>query len=233
MKQPVSFFYNQNLIYKKTMENRLKITEIFHSIQGESTLSGERTTFVRLTGCPLRCTYCDTTYSFTGGEWKTFDDIISIIESHQTKYVCITGGEPLSQKNCLDFVKKLSEKKYIISIETSGEKEIKDYVDFAKIVMDIKTPSSNETAKIAFDNLNYLKPTDEIKFVINDKNDYEWSKTVCSKFNLTSKFKVLFSPVFGTMELKTLTNWILEDKLNVRFQTQLHKHIWGQNTKGV
>ncbi len=215
------------------MENKLKITEIFHSIQGESSLVGERTTFVRLTGCPLRCTYCDTTYSFTGGEWKTFDEILSVIQEHKTKFICITGGEPLAQKNCLNFVKLLFVNKYFISIETSGEKDVSEYIPYAKIIMDIKTPSSGEIAKVAFDNLKYLKKDDEIKFVLTDKTDFDWSIDICKKYDLEGKFKVLFSPVYAKLDLKDVSSWILENHLNVRLQTQLHKHIWGENRKGV
>jgi len=214
-------------------EKALKITEIFYSIQGESSRIGQRTAFIRLTGCPLRCNWCDTTYSFTGGEWMSLNQILEKIKSFSVKYVCITGGEPLSQKNCLELVKKLYHNNYKISIETSGEKPVEEYVPFAKIIMDIKTPSSGEKAQIAFENLNKLQPKDEIKFIIQDRNDFEWSKDICKKFNLTKKFQVLFSPVFGVMNFEELASWILEDKLDVRLQIQLHKIIWGANKTGV
>jgi 7-carboxy-7-deazaguanine synthase len=214
-------------------EKALKITEIFYSIQGESSRIGQRTAFIRLTGCPLRCNWCDTTYSFTGGEWMSLNQILEKIKSFSVKYVCITGGEPLSQKNCLELVKKLYDNNYKISIETSGEKPVEEYVPFAKIIMDIKTPSSGEKAQIAFENLNKLQPKDEIKFIIQDRNDFEWSKDICKKFNLTKKFQVLFSPVFGVMNFEELASWILEDKLDVRLQIQLHKIIWGANKTGV
>ncbi len=215
------------------MQNKLKITEIFHSIQGESTLSGERTSFVRLTGCPLRCSYCDTTYSFTGGEWMSVEEIVDVVRNHETKYVCITGGEPLSQKNCFDLVIALKRLKINISIETSGEKDVSAFLGNVKIVMDIKTPSSGEKTELCFENLAYLLSSDEIKFVISNRADYEWSKNICEKYDLVNRFKVLFSPVYNVLDLKTASEWILEDRLNVRLQTQLHKHIWGEEIRGV
>lgn len=188
---------------------------------------------MRLTGCPLRCEYCDTTYSFTGGEWKFIDEILAEVASHKTKYILVTGGEPLAQKDCLALVTALKEKNYRISIETSGEKDVRDYVGLAKIIMDIKTPSSKEEAKICFSNLDLLRTSDEIKFVICDRADYEWSRDVSAKYRLTEKFTVLFSPAFDRLPIKDLAEWILADKLNVRLQTQLHKHIWGKETTGV
>lgn len=214
-------------------EIRLKITEIFHSIQGESTLAGERFTFVRVTGCPLRCTYCDTTYSYSGGKWMTVGEIIEAVKAHETKWVCLTGGEPLAHKNSLALVRRLVENGKSVTIETDGEENVENYVGLAKLIMDIKTPGSGETAKQCFINIEKLLPTDEIKFVICNKEDYLWAKDICEKYSLTNRFTVLFSPSWGLVNLALLAEWIVEDKLNVRLQTQLHKHIWGANTKGV
>lgn len=215
------------------MESRLKVTEIFHSIQGESSLAGERFSFVRLTGCPLRCTYCDTTYSFTGGQWKTVDEILAEIENHGTRWVLVTGGEPLSQKSCRDLVGRLRASGKSVSIETSGEVDVREYAGQAKLVMDIKTPSSGEKAELCFRNLAYLLPSDEIKFVVRDRQDYEWARSICAEYALSRRFTVLFSPVFEELPLKRLAAWILEDRLDVRLQTQLHKHIWGKNVRAV
>ncbi|HRK02672.1 MAG TPA: radical SAM protein [Oligoflexia bacterium] len=219
------------------MDERLKITEIFHSIQGESTLAGERFSFVRLTGCPLRCTYCDTTYSYTGGQWRTVHEIVTEVLTHQTRWVCITGGEPLVQKNCLALVNALRSHDLNISIETDGEEDVAPYAGLAKIILDIKTPGSGELAERAFANLDHLKATDEIKFVLTGRVDYEWAKTVVTTHRLDARFTVLFSPVFKTtqdgLELKSLADWIIADSLNVRLQTQLHKHIWGTDRRGV
>lgn len=212
---------------------RLKITEIFHSIQGESTLAGERFTFVRLTGCPLRCTYCDTTYSYTGGTWMTVDDIWQQIDSHKTKWVCITGGEPLVQKNCLALVMLLKSKGIGITIETDGEEDVRPYVDHAKIIMDIKTPASGEKAEICFKNLEWLQAKDEIKFVIGNRADYLWSRNIVNEYRLTDRHTVLFSPVHGAVAPADLAQWILDDRLNVRLQIQLHKIIWGADRRGV
>ncbi len=212
---------------------KIKTTEIFHSIQGESTLTGERFSFVRLTGCPLRCSYCDTAYAFTGGTWMEIAEIVSQVCAHETKWVLITGGEPLAQPHCLDLVLALKKAGKKISIETSGEKLVELYAGHTKIIMDIKTPSSGEKAALCFENLKYLLPSDEIKFVLCNFEDYEWVKNICNEYTLTNRFCVLFSPAFEELSLKDLAAWILKDKLNVRLQTQLHKHIWGKDKTGV
>ncbi|MEW6058472.1 MAG: radical SAM protein [Bdellovibrionota bacterium] len=213
-------------------KERLRITEIFHSIQGESTLAGERFSFVRLTGCPLRCTYCDTTYSYTGGKWMTHDEIIAEVESHETTWVLITGGEPLAQKNTINLVEKLKQRKKEVSIETDGEEDVAPYAGKAKLIMDIKTPSSGEKAELCFANIPHLLPTDEVKFVIGDRSDYEWAKKVCAEYRLIQRLTVLFSPVHDALSLRDLAEWIVRDRLNVRLQTQLHKHIWPEATRG-
>lgn len=212
---------------------RLKITEIFHSLQGESTWLGLRTTFVRLTGCPLRCTYCDTTYSYKGGQWMNIEQIVAEVESHGTEYVCITGGEPLAQKRCLELVKSLSALGKKISIETDGEEDVSSYVGLAKIILDVKTPGSGEKAEKCFANFSHLLGTDEIKFVLSHREDYEWAKKVCAEYGLEKRFNVLFSPVFGVLSLKDISEWMVADRVNVRLQTQLHKHIWGADQRGV
>lgn len=214
-------------------EPRLKITEIFHSIQGESTLSGERFSFVRLTGCPLRCAYCDTTYSYSGGRWMNIGDIVTEVESHDTRWVLITGGEPLAHPYSIHLVEALRGRGKFVSIETDGEEDVEPFAGKAKMIMDVKTPGSGEMAQLCFENLKHLLPSDEIKFVLCDRADYDWSKRTCEKYDLASRFTVLFSPVFGKLALKEVAEWIIADRLNVRLQTQLHKHIWGTETKGV
>ena len=212
---------------------KLLVNEIFHSIQGESSLVGLPFTFIRLTGCPLRCTYCDTTYSYTGGQLMELSSILSAVESHGTEWVCLTGGEPLANKHALTLVTALKAAGKKISIETDGEEDVGPYVGLAKLIMDIKTPESGEKAELAFKNLEKLLPCDEIKFIICSESDYTWAKDVCKKFDLESRFTVLFSPAWGKLNLQDLSRLILKDRLRVRLQTQLHKHIWGENKKGV
>lgn len=207
-------------------ENRLKITEIFHSLQGETTFCGLPTVFIRLTGCPLRCSWCDTEYSFSGGEWQLIDSIIETAKSYETPYVCVTGGEPLSQKRCLILLDKLIEHGFNVSLETSGALPVSRVNDRVSIIMDLKPPGSGEVEKNDYSNLNYLSSKDQIKFVIKDRTDYKWSKSIVEQYNLIDKCEVLFSPVADVMELSDLAQWILDDKLLIRFQTQLHKLIW-------
>jgi 7-carboxy-7-deazaguanine synthase len=212
---------------------RFKVSEIFHSIQGESSLAGLRFGFVRLVGCPLRCTYCDTTYSYQGGEWKTIQEILSKLAMFDVKWVCVTGGEPLAHPHAATLVKGLVASGYQVTIETSGEQNVQEVVGLAKIIMDIKTPSSQEKASVCFENLKYLTATDEIKFVIGTEEDFLWAAGICKEYKLTENHHVLFSPVFGHYDLKLLAQQILEQKLDVALQTQLHKHIWGANVQGV
>ena len=208
-------------------DERLRITEIFHSIQGESRPSGFPTVFVRLTGCPLRCVYCDTEYAFHGGNWHTIDAILSEVAQYGARYVCVTGGEPLAQANCAALLAALCDKGYEVSLETSGALDITALDERVTVVMDIKTPASGENAKNRLDNVPHLKNNDQVKFVIADRADYEWSKQFCNAHKLISLCSVLFSPVQGQLEPRELAEWILEDQLRVRFQVQLHKYLWG------
>ena len=204
----------------------LRITEIFHSIQGESKTVGLPTVFVRLTGCPLRCQYCDTAYAFHGGKTQHLDDILLQIKHFNCKHICITGGEPLAQPACIHLLKTLCDHDYFVSLETSGARDISHVDKRVMIVMDLKTPDSNESDKNKLSNLNYLKPTDQIKFVICSRGDYDWSCDFITKHALTTRAEVLFSPSFDQLPPKTLAEWILKDKLPVRFQLQLHKILW-------
>ena len=206
---------------------RLKITEIFYSLQGEALNVGLPTVFIRLTGCPLRCTYCDTEYAFTGGEWMDVDAIIDSIEQYNARHVMVTGGEPLAQKNCIELLQKLCDTGYSVSLETSGAILI-DKVDQRVVkVVDIKTPASNEESKNRFENFDLLTPKDQVKFVICDENDYQWSKQLVEQLKLTDVCEVLFSPAYQQQDATELAEWILRDRLNVRFQFQLHKYLWG------
>ena len=206
---------------------RLKITEIFFSLQGESKTVGIPTVFVRLTGCPLRCQYCDTAYAFTGGQWMSFDEIINAIAGYKTKYITVTGGEPLAQSQCLNLLKILCDMDYRVSIETSGALDIQNIDPRVTKVMDLKTPDSDEESKNKFDNIDYLTQNDEVKFVICSESDYEWSKKIVNDYQLSDKCGVLFSPSHDVLNVTDLAEWILRDQLAVRLQLQLHKHIWG------
>lgn len=205
----------------------LKITEIFYSLQGEALQAGLPTVFVRLTGCPLRCTYCDSEYAFYGGEWKHFDDILEEIRRFDTPHVCVTGGEPLAQKRCAEFLTLLCDQGFEVSLETSGAVDIGLADQRVSRVMDLKTPASGEERKNLWTNLNELTPHDQVKFVICSRDDYEWAREKLREHNLDSKTEVLFSPAWGLVGAKELAEWILEDRLPVRFQLQLHKLLWG------
>lgn len=211
---------------KTEEESLLRITEIFYSLQGETRTVGLPTVFIRLTGCPLRCGYCDTEYAFTGGEHLSLDAILEATDKYNAHYVTVTGGEPLAQKNCLPLLKSLCDKGYEVSLETSGSIDISQVDPRVVIVMDLKTPASNEESKNRYENLAIIKPTDQIKFVICDRNDYEWSKQQLEKYQLTEKAEILFSPMHGEKMAGQLADWILEDNLAVRFQLQLHKFLW-------
>ena len=207
---------------------RLRITEIFYSLQGESSLVGLPTVFVRLTGCPLRCGYCDTTYSFTGGEWQTLDSIVATVKQFKTPYVCVTGGEPLAQKACNDLLTMLCDQNFQVSLETSGAMDI-SIVDPRVIkVMDLKTPASGEMEKNRLQNIEHLSSHDEVKFVICNRDDYDWAKQILEEYKIDTRCQVLFSPVHGDIAPAQLAEWILHDHLNVRFQIQLHKYLWGE-----
>ncbi|MGD9095191.1 MAG: 7-carboxy-7-deazaguanine synthase QueE [Chromatiales bacterium] len=205
----------------------LRITEIFCSLQGESSLVGLPTVFVRLTGCPLRCGYCDTAYAFKGGESLELEIILDRVAAFGVQHVTVTGGEPLAQISCHALLVALCDAGYRVSLETSGALDVAEVDSRVKRVMDIKTPSSGEVDRNLWSNLKLLVPDDEVKFVIGDRDDYEWSKGVVSEYSLASRCGVLFSPVYGVLEARTLADWIVEDRLPVRFQIQLHKLLWG------
>ncbi len=205
----------------------LKITEIFFSLQGEARQAGLPTVFVRLTGCPLRCGYCDSAYAFSGGEWLHFDDIINRIRSHGTRHVCVTGGEPLAQKRCGELLVKLCDLGFSVSLETSGAVDIRLADERVSRVMDIKTPGSGEEKRNLWSNLEALTPHDQVKFVICSREDYEWAQEVTLENNLPDTCEVLFSPSWGQVDATELAEWILQDQLPVRYQLQLHKILWG------
>jgi 7-carboxy-7-deazaguanine synthase len=211
----------------------LKINEIFYSIQGESSMNGLPCIFVRLTYCNLRCSYCDTEYAFYEGKDMTIDEIIKEVDKYNCKLVEVTGGEPLVQDNVHLLMKRLFDSSYKVMIETGGSLSIKSIDKRVKIIMDLKTPSSNMSDKNLYENIDYLKPDDEVKFVIGNREDYEWAKEIIFKYKLVDKVTVLMSPVFDEIQNIDLATWILNDGLNVRFQIQLHKYIWHPETKGV
>jgi 7-carboxy-7-deazaguanine synthase len=206
---------------------RLRISEIFLSLQGEADAAGWPTVFVRLTGCPLRCHYCDTSYAFSGGEWMSIEAILQAVEDYHTRHVCVTGGEPLAQKECIALLGGLCDAGYEVSLETSGALDISRVDPRVSRVMDLKTPSSGEAARNRYENIAFLTPRDQVKLVIGDRNDYEWARAVVEKYRLDERCAVLFSPSFGSIEPRQLAEWILEDRLAVRFQMQLHKLLWG------
>ncbi len=205
----------------------LKITEIFYSLQGETRTVGLPTVFIRLTGCPLRCQYCDTAYAFSGGQNKSIEEILSAVEKYHTKYVTVTGGEPLAQPDCFNLLTQLCDRGYLVSLETSGAISIVDVDPRVVKIVDIKTPDSLESSKNKIENIAHLLPQDQIKFVICDRSDYDWSKKIISQFALDKKCEILFSPSYQQLHYADLADWILADQLPVRFQVQLHKIIWG------
>jgi 7-carboxy-7-deazaguanine synthase len=208
-------------------QTSLKITEIFHSLQGESSTVGLPTVFVRLTGCPLRCHYCDTEYAFYGGERKTLTQILDEVAVFATPRVCVTGGEPLAQKSCLELLTALCDRGYAVSLETAGALSVADVDPRVIKVMDLKTPASGEAHRNLYDNLSLLQITDQIKFVICDRQDYEWARLKLDELSLPERVgEILFSPSHGSLQAKELAEWILEDRLPVRFQLQLHKLLW-------
>jgi len=206
---------------------RLKITEIFLSLQGESSSVGWPTVFVRLTGCPLRCQYCDTTYSFYGGQWMSLDEIVAEVQRLGARHVCVTGGEPLAQKNCLPLLKRLCDAGHRVSLETSGALDIGAVDPRVVRVVDIKTPGSAEVARNRWENMALLREQDEIKFVLCGREDYDWARERIAEYGLTERCAVLFSPSQGQLEATQLADWIIADRLPVRFQMQLHKILWG------
>jgi 7-carboxy-7-deazaguanine synthase len=206
----------------------LRVSEIFYSLQGESRTVGLPTVFIRLTGCPLRCDYCDTSYAFSGGERITLSGILQKVSAYSPRFVTVTGGEPLAQRDCWLLLKMLCDAGYTTSVETSGAIDISQVDKRVSIVMDIKTPGSGEVERNRYQNLDLLKRKDQIKFVISDRADYDWSRHFIGQKELTGKFEILFSPVHGELEPAELANWILDDNLQVRMQIQLHKYLWGE-----
>lgn len=209
-------------------DTELRITEIFHSLQGETSTTGIPTVFVRLTGCPLRCGYCDTAYAFEGGNKMALGDIMATVAGYGAKYVTVTGGEPLAQPQCIELLKSLCDQGYRVSLETSGAMPVADVDKRVFKIVDLKTPGSGEVSKNLYDNIDYLLPHDEVKFVICDRQDYDWTCMKVDELGLQGRVaEILFSPSQGQLSPKQLAEWILDDKLNVRMQLQTHKYIWG------
>jgi len=206
---------------------RLKITEIFRSLQGEADTVGIPTVFVRLTGCPLRCQYCDTAYAFHGGEWRTLDEIVNQVRELDVTHVCVSGGEPLAQKSCIPLLTRLCDEGYRVSLETSGAMPLENVDPRVVMVVDVKTPGSTEESRNRYDELARLQRKDLVKFVICDRTDYEWSREKARELDLPARCTVLFSPSHDQLPARDLADWILEDRLPVRFQIQLHKYLWG------
>ncbi|HZF25584.1 MAG TPA: 7-carboxy-7-deazaguanine synthase QueE [Steroidobacteraceae bacterium] len=206
---------------------RLKITEIFFSLQGEADTVGVPTVFVRLTGCPLRCQYCDTAYAFHGGEWRTLEEILTEVARHKTRYVCVTGGEPLAQRTCLQLLERLCNAGYRVSLETSGAIDVTAVDPRVVRVVDVKTPGSRENHRNRIENFADLRATDQLKFVICDRADYDWCKDFIREHALEGRCPILFSPSHEELPGAELADWILADQLPVRFQIQLHKYLWG------
>jgi 7-carboxy-7-deazaguanine synthase len=212
-------------------DSQLRVSEIFYSLQGETSRVGLPTVFVRLTGCPLRCVYCDTAYAFTGGKNMSLENILQQVAEYNPGYVTVTGGEPLAQKNCLPLLVALCDAGYQVSLETGGALDIGGVDPRVMRVVDIKTPASGEAAKNRWENLSLLTQHDEIKFVLCDEGDYQWARQILQQYQLAGKCEVLFSPVHGGMDATQLADWILRDRLQVRMQLQMHKILWN-NTPG-
>ena len=205
----------------------LRITEIFFSIQGEARFSGLPTVFIRLTGCPMRCSYCDSAYAFHGGEKRNIADILEEVKQYKTPYITITGGEPLAQPECIGLMQQLCDQGFIVSIETGNAVSIAEVDSGVHVVLDVKTPDSNEEKNNHYENLALVKSTDQLKFVICSQEDYEWSREFVCEKQLNKQCEILFSPSAQQLNAKDLADWILEDRLPVRFQLQLHKQLWG------
>ena len=206
---------------------RLKITEIFRSLQGEADTAGIATVFVRLTGCPLRCRYCDTAYAFHGGEWLTLEQVVQQVAAFETRHVCVTGGEPLAQKGCAQLIARLCDLGLRVSVETGGAMPLQGLDPRAVLVVDVKTPESGEEGRNRYGELQRLRSTDLVKFVVCSRADYEWSRAKLRELKLAEHCTVLFSPSHEQLPARELADWVLEDQLPVRFQIQLHKYLWG------
>ncbi|MBD3634225.1 MAG: 7-carboxy-7-deazaguanine synthase QueE [Methylophaga sp.] len=204
-----------------------RITEIFYSLQGESRTVGLPTVFVRLTGCPLRCGYCDTEYAFYGGEKMDIADIVKQVASYNPRYVCVTGGEPLAQPNCIPLLSAICDLGVEVSLETSGAMDVSKVDPRVVKVMDLKTPGSGEESKNRYSNIELLRQQDQLKFVICNRQDYDWARTKLDEYQLDERCEVLFSPIHGELKPADLADWIVEDNLPVRMQLQLHKYLWG------
>jgi 7-carboxy-7-deazaguanine synthase len=215
------------LIDTAQKSERLRINEIFHSLQGEADAVGYPTVFVRLTGCPLRCQYCDTEYAFHAGDWLALDSILEAVRGYGAQHVCVTGGEPLAQPNCLKLLERLCDAGFLVSLETSGALDIAAVDARVSRVVDVKTPGSQEAARNRIENFSLLTLRDQLKFVICSREDYDWSKAFLQQHGLSGQCRILFSPSYNQVSPTALAEWILADRLPVRFQLQLHKVLWG------
>lgn len=212
---------------RRSESSALRITEIFLSLQGEGRFVGLPTVFVRLTGCPLRCLYCDTAYAFTGGERMSLTQVVERIAAFGVRHVCVTGGEPLTQRTCPELLTSLCDVGHTVSLETSGAMDVSEVDERVTKVVDLKTPGSGEAASNRYENLAHLRPSDQLKFVICDAADYRWSKDQIERWGLIERCELLFSPSYGELAAVDLADWIVRDRLPVRFQIQLHKLLWG------
>lgn len=221
------------IAHLQAQEQTLRVTEIFHSIQGESTYAGQPCVFVRLTGCPLRCTWCDTDYSFYGGAQFTIGEILTKIRAYGCQLVEVTGGEPLAQPEAIPLIARLCDAGYTVLVETSGAIDVQPVDQRAKLILDVKCPASGMTDRMHWPNLDHLTAKDEAKFVLASREDYEWARGIVAQYRLAERCTVLFSPVFEALDLRPLAEWMLADRLPVRFQLQLHKYIWAPDMRGV
>jgi len=215
------------------IDERLRVIEIYASVQGESTWAGLPCVFVRLAGCNLRCTWCDSTFTFTGGEPQSIDDVVQAASDYGIELVEITGGEPLVHRQVRPLVERLQKRGHTVLVETSGSRDIRMVPEGAHVIMDLKPPDSGEVDANLWENLDYLRPGDEIKFVLASRLDYEWSRDVVQRHDLASRMPVLFSPAHGLVDPADLSDWLVEDRLSVRLQLQMHKHIWPADKRGV